>query len=165
MGLDMYLTGRKFLWRDYEHPDNDRKEDGFRVATIEVELGLLAQAPRPPRLHRAGVRRRQGRVPRHRAVGARPAQHHVRRGGGRLPHTEGFFFGASNGDERDCDIAIFACALAWLESGGPPARIVKEIESGPLGGLGAIGMAAFELKADAIPASRESRSVIYRASW
>jgi hypothetical protein len=33
-----------------------------------------------------------------------------------LPHTEGFFFGYSDGSEKEEDIAIFTDALAWLET-------------------------------------------------
>jgi len=33
-----------------------------------------------------------------------------------LPHTEGFFFGRSDGSERASDLQIFWQALTWLES-------------------------------------------------
>jgi hypothetical protein len=34
----------------------------------------------------------------------------------KLPCTDGFFFGNSDGSEKDKDIAIFSEALAWLEA-------------------------------------------------
>lgn len=159
MGLDMYLTGHKhfFRWGDRVPI---RKEDGFEVTSVTVKLGYWRKHPN---LHGFIVQRF--------AEGKDECQnieldsddiqaiiHAVRIDA--LPHTTGFFFGQSTGDEALTDIRIFEDALLWLEGTGPKDPIFGERI--PLGE----GMVAYELLPP--PEGKEiseSRSVIYQASW
>lgn len=137
MGLDMYLEGRKFL------PTNwNRTEEGFRVKEVTVELGYWRKHPN---LHGYIVETfAEGRDECQdielsaenieQIIAAVKAKE--------LPHTTGFFFGASEGtqEEIDEDVAIFEKALAWLRS--------------------------FERSEDQKPPAEEVwPSVVYRASW
>ena len=45
MGLDMYLTGHKFIWTDHKNPKNNPIEDGYRVKVRELELGYWRKHP------------------------------------------------------------------------------------------------------------------------
>jgi hypothetical protein len=45
MGLDMYLEGRKYLTRNWKHPENDATEDGFRLREKILELGYWRKEP------------------------------------------------------------------------------------------------------------------------
>ena len=113
MGLDMYLEGRK-------HPryGHDRKEDGFTVNQITVELGYWRKHPN---LH--------GFIVKNFADGndncepiyldaddintiIKAVKKKV------LPHTEGFFFGISDGSDEESafDIKTFKTALKWLQT-------------------------------------------------
>ena len=119
MGLDMYLTGEKFIMTaDGMNP----QEDGFRLRSKTLELGYWRKHPN---LHGYIVQTFAGgkdecqeiylSVPGHihtiiAAIKAR-----------QLPDTTGFFFGVSDkSDERmEADIAIFEKALAWVETDEP----------------------------------------------
>ena len=179
MGLDMYMTGRKHLWRDYKNPENDRKEDGRRVSAVELDLGYWRKHPD---LHGFIVRTFASGVDECQeieldAAALRRTIDAVKEE--RLPHTEGFFFGASDPKavvtedgrtEKEEDVRILEAALAWLEGAAPPPRLF--VDEGqqlkPLHemneGLAAVGMVARQVNlSDALP--RETRSVVYRASW
>src|SRR5580765_3556500 len=95
MGLDMYLEGHKYLWQDWDHPERDRREEGYRITNITVELGYWRKHPN---LH--------GYIVQHFAGGKDECQEitleaddlrqiirAVQDGG--LPETQGFFFGKS----------------------------------------------------------------------
>jgi hypothetical protein len=45
MGLDMYLSGRKFMRPDFENAGNERKEDGFRVDEVKLDLAYWRKHP------------------------------------------------------------------------------------------------------------------------
>ena len=45
MGLDMYLDGEKYLWTDHLNPENNLREDGYRVKARTVELGYWRKHP------------------------------------------------------------------------------------------------------------------------
>ncbi len=50
MGLDMYLTGEKFLMPDFQNRSIDLQEDGFRLRSKTVELGYWRKHPDLPRI-------------------------------------------------------------------------------------------------------------------
>ena len=116
MGLDMYLTGEKFLMA------RNLEEDGYRLRSKTLELGYWRKHPN---LHGYIVQTFAGGkdecqnidlgVPDHirTIIGAVKARE--------LPDTTGFFFGASDSSRkrRAEDIAIFERALAWLETDEP----------------------------------------------
>lgn len=116
MGLDMYLQGKKFLWTDWENPENNQKEDGFEVSEKILRLGYWRKHPN---LH--------GYIVETFADGVDECQdielsredivkilHAIE--SKELPETSGFFFGSSDGSETLQDLAIFQKALAWLDA-------------------------------------------------
>ena len=115
MGLDMYLTGKKFIPTNWENPEANVKEDGFRVSERQLELGYWRKHPN---LHgyivqtfAEGVDECQNielAADDLRAILA-AIEYNV------LPETDGFFFGNSDGSEKPEDLKIFTAALAWLE--------------------------------------------------
>jgi hypothetical protein len=117
MGLDMYLTGEKFIMSTSPHP----QEDGFRLRSKTLELGYWRKHPN---LH--------GYIVQTFAGGKDECQEidlgvdHIRTiiaaiKDRELPHTTGFFFGASDPSKERLaeDIAIFERALAWVETDEP----------------------------------------------
>jgi hypothetical protein len=118
MGLDMYLTGEKFLMPDFQNRSIDLQEDGFRLRSKTVELGYWRKHPN---LH--------GYIVQTFARGKDECQiiclepNDIRTivaavKAGNLPHTKGPFFGSSD-TSPECvanDIAIFGKALVWLET-------------------------------------------------
>ena len=116
MGLDMYLTGEKYLLTDYENPANNLTEDGFPLERKFVRLGHWRKHPN---LH--------GFIVETFALGEDTCQQinldtddieriieAVTRD--ELPHTEGFFFGESDGSEKSDDLRILKAALEWLRT-------------------------------------------------
>lgn len=118
MGLDMYLTGEKYLPQDWQNPDNNKTEDGLRIKSIRLELGYWRKHPD---LH--------GFIVQNFADGEdicqpidldsddivtiiKAIKHDC------LPKTTGFFFGESENDEAQKAeaIEIFEKALEWLVS-------------------------------------------------
>lgn len=108
----MYLKGRKSFWNT---KDSAVKEDGFEVSEHILELGYWRKHPN---LH--------GFIVQNFAAGEDKCQEiflsaeniqtviqAVRKS--QLPHTEGFFFGDSDGTESEEDIKIFNAALEWLK--------------------------------------------------
>ena len=125
MGLDMYLTGEKYFCA--YPPDEARipREDGFEVRSHMLRLGYWRKHPNlhgyivdnyakgfdncePIFLDEDQIEE---------IIAAITAE--------TLPHTEGFFFGASDGTEKDEDLKIFTGALAWLRS--PEKGVFKSI--------------------------------------
>lgn len=126
MGLDMYLEGRKYLTSDWDDPQQDVTEDGFRLKEKTLELGYWRKHPN---LH--------GYIVNNFADGAYNCQpivlnepdikdiiHAIKYDS--LPHTTGFFFGTSTAldspsyeEEKQEDIEIFNKALKWLEVDEP----------------------------------------------
>jgi hypothetical protein len=117
MGLDMYLEGRKYIYEDWRDGTNNEMEEGFRVSGKTYDLGYWRKHPN---LH--------GYIVRTFAEGIDECQDIeldqealtniiAAAKSGDLPHTEGFFFGASRQDaeEMERDLAIFTRALLWLQ--------------------------------------------------
>lgn len=120
MGLDMYLTGEKYLLTDHENPDNNRVEDGFPLKGKLLRLGYWRKHPnlhgfivntfaengedkcQEIHLDADDIQRIIEAVTRD-----------------ELPHTEGFFFGESDGSEKPADLRILQAALDWLRTPQP----------------------------------------------
>lgn len=163
MGLDMNLVGRKFLWPDFKDPKNNRKEDGYRVSMVELDLAYWRKHPD---LHGFIVQAfAEGRDDCQEieldTTAIRCIISAVKEE--RLPHTEGFLFGASAGTDEEIeeDVSIFERALAWLE-GQPPGERPSLGEEIPVDNLGVMRTIKVP-EADAL--ALETRSVVYRASW
>ncbi len=116
MGLDMYLTGEKFFWTDWEHPENNIMEDGFRLKAKRYELGYWRKHPD---LH--------GYIVETFADGKDECQEIElskedisqilnASENGKLPHTEGFFFGATQPEDKTETRKILTNALKWLKT-------------------------------------------------
>jgi len=120
MGLDMYLEGRKYRWTDWKNPENDPKEDGFRIKEKILELGYWRKHPN---LH--------GYIVEHFADGKDECQEiniteeNIQElidavKNRLLPETTGFFFGKSAQndleikEEMKTDLKILNDALQWL---------------------------------------------------
>ena len=129
MGLDMYLKGKKSLFKDYNNPDNDFKEDGYEVDEIILNLGYWRKHPN---LH--------GWIVQEFAKGVDDCEpiylgeeeinqilEAIRND--KLEPTTGFFFGNDPThdstdpemlewykEQKAEDISIFMNALAWLKS-------------------------------------------------
>lgn len=143
MGLDMYLEGRKYLFGDSKGA-NFPTEDGFRLRQKILELGYWRKEPD---LHGYIVEKYAGgkdecqdiELGREDMLDIISAVRERR-----LPHTEGFFFGAqcdpNSEDPQEREWALqferetietFEKAIAWVEGRG----------------------------------DTETRYVVYRASW
>ena len=116
MGLDMCLEGRKFLWTNWNQPERNIKEDGFRLKEKRLELGYWRKHPD---LH--------GFIVETFADGRDDCQEiwldweHIKQiieaiKDKKLPKTSGFFFGESDGTEDEESIKIFESAIKWLET-------------------------------------------------
>jgi hypothetical protein len=128
MGLDMYLKGNKFFWTDWEVPENNRTEDGFRVDEMELRLGYWRKHPN---LHGFIVQTFADGVDECQEIELSVKQcreiiQAVKEK--RLPKTTGFFFGESDGSEDEETIEIFEKAIKWV-SDTPPDEKQKSIRS------------------------------------
>lgn len=116
MGLDMYLNGKKFIWTNWDKPELNPTEDGFELREKILRLGYWRKHPN---LHGYIVNTFAGGEDDCREIDLdagdiRQIIQVIR--GKKLPHTEGFFFGASDGSEDDESIEILERAIAWLET-------------------------------------------------
>ena len=117
MGLDMYLTGEKYLPTNWDKPEDNVTEDGFRLKSKELQLGYWRKHPN---LHGYIVNTFAGgndnpcqRI----ELSANSMRQIIEAVKNKdLPHTEGFFFGESDGSEDEETIEIFTKAIAWLET-------------------------------------------------
>ena len=114
MGLDMYLEGEKYLFNDRENPQNDLREDGYEVRSKILRLGYWRKHPN---LHGFIVKTFADGIDNCEPIALEDTDieriiEAVARDD--LPHTEGFFFGVTDGTEKDETIRIFTAALAWL---------------------------------------------------
>jgi len=125
MGLDMYLTGEKHY---FAYPPEEARisiEDGFEVRSKMLRLGYWRKHPN---LHGyivntfadgedkcQQIELDESRIAE--IISAIKAEN--------LPHTEGFFFGASDGTEKEEDLKVFTAALAWLRT--PEKGVWKSI--------------------------------------
>jgi hypothetical protein len=125
MGLDMYLQGEKYLCTDWKNPQNNLCEDGYEVRSKILRLGYWRKHPN---LHGYIVNTFAGGIDNCKAIDLDEADIEkiidaVARDD--LPHTEGFFFGVSDGTEKDEDLKILTAALAWLRA--PEQGVFKSI--------------------------------------
>lgn len=158
MGLDMYLTGKVSVWRNWEDESKDLKRDGFRVTGLELELGYWRKHPD---LHGFIVQTFADGKDECQEIPLSSEQlieiiEAVKNKA--LPKTGGFFFGESDGSEDEETIQILQAAIQWLE-GIPVRRQVKETVE-----LGA-GIVAHVIDLGEAKKIEETREVIYRASW
>lgn len=117
MGLDMYLIGEKFHWTDWETPEDNAMEDGFKITETRIQLGYWRKHPN---LHGFIVQTFAGGKDECQNINLNAdnirqiLQAIAER---RLPQTSGFFFGKSDGSDEEIatDTAVFEKALAWLE--------------------------------------------------
>ena len=114
MGLDMHLDGEKYLWTNWEKPEQNQTEDGFKLKTKTIELGYWRKHPN---LH--------GYIVNTFAEGKDECQEisldvdNLKQllkavKADNLPHTEGFFFGQSLPEDKEPTIKIIEGAIKWL---------------------------------------------------
>ena len=110
MGLDMFLTGERYLQRV--------NKPSRRIGDLKGELIDLGYWRKHPNLHGFIVQTfASGEDDCQRIeldtdaiqqiIAAVQAQ--------TLPETSGFFFGESDGSEKELDLLVFRNALAWLQ--------------------------------------------------
>lgn len=163
MGLDMYLTGRKYFWQNYERREDERREDGHRVESLDIRLGYWRKHPN---LHGYIVKtfasgKDDCKEIELQAEDLRQIIGAVKAKG--LPHTEGFFFGNSDGsdEERNEDVKTLESALTWLEATDPSPVESEPMRSGP-----GFTMVEIKPKPEAIRKPQNiTRSVYYRGDW
>lgn len=118
MGLDMYLEGRKHIMEDWRNPANNEMEEGIRVSGKTYDLGYWRKHAN---LHgyivqtfADGIDECQDIELDQEALVKMIADIKA----GNLPHTEGFFFGASrmDGEEMERDLSVITRALLWLQA-------------------------------------------------
>ncbi len=125
MGLDMYLRGEKFFWTDWDHPENNRMEDGLKVSSLEVDLGYWRKHPN---LHGYIVKTfadgddQCQRIP---LDDKQLLQILEAVKADTLPHTEGFFFGVSNSSDKGDSITQLEAAIKWLNTEEP--RVMRSV--------------------------------------
>lgn len=110
MGLDMYLRGTIFTM------GSPMKKDGYNVCSMVLELGYWRKHPD---LHGFIVNTfadgvdecQQIELERKDLVRIIEAVEKKQ-----LPHTEGFFFGSTDGSEDEETLQILRKALAWWDS-------------------------------------------------
>jgi hypothetical protein len=111
MGLDMYLTARKF----YSGSKGQRPmEDGFELEAKDFAAGYWRKHPN---LHGLIVEQFNGGIDNCQDIDLAPDDIEkiiTAVSMNLLPHTDGFFFGNSTGEEKDEDLEIFRKALDWL---------------------------------------------------
>jgi hypothetical protein len=113
MGLDQYLSGKKYYWTNWENKEANIFEDGFRLKEQTYQIGYWRKHPD---LH--------GFIIENFAEGVDECQEielwddavkeiitAVKEN--KLPKTKGFFFGESDGSEAEETIKIFEKALDW----------------------------------------------------
>lgn len=115
MGLDMYLEGEKYLWHGRGDTPEIR-EDGYRLTTKTLLLGYWRKHPN---LHGYIVNNFADGVDNCERIFLENTDiekiiEAVARDD--LPHTEGFFFGASDGTEKEQDLYTLRAALDWVRT-------------------------------------------------
>lgn len=158
----MYLTGRKYFWQNYNNRASERREDNERVVSMDVELAYWRKHPD---LHGFMVKTFANGIDDCKEIelDADAIKQIIAAITDKaLPKTSGFFFGESDGRERDDDIAIFTNALKWLEATDPDPFDKDDAFEGP--GFKAV---IVKPKPDAKELKRQriSRSVLYRGDW
>ena len=115
MGLDMYLRGEKYIFPNWNDPESNPSEDGFRVVSCTLEIGYWRKHPN---LHGYIVATFAEGVDECQKIELDSEQlkkiiDAVK--ANNLPPTKGFFFGRSDGTEADEDIKILTKAVEWLK--------------------------------------------------
>jgi len=114
MGLDMFLFGRKTLYTNWEHPEQNRLEDGIEISSITVELGYWRKHPN---LHGFIVKNYGGdkdecqRIDLNEEALRRIVAATMNK---TLPVTTGFFFGSSRPEDDEETIKIMMTSIQWL---------------------------------------------------
>lgn len=117
MGLDMYLYGEKYLGLDLNAPQPVRHfEDGYRLETKTLRLGYWRKHPN---LHGLIVKSFADGIDQCQRIDLSDTDieriiEAVARDD--LPHTVGFFFGESDGSEKQETLEILRAALDWLRA-------------------------------------------------
>jgi hypothetical protein len=114
MGLDMYLIGEKFYL-----PDAANGEDGYDLRTKTLSLGYWRKHPN---LHGYIVNTFADGIDECQQIDLSAAD--IQKilaavEADDLPHTEGFFFGVSDGSEKQETLDIFRSALEWISKSEP----------------------------------------------
>lgn len=161
MGLDMYLTGRMFHWHCYPNRQDERREGGKKVKSIDVELGYWRKHPD---LHGFIVQTFADGVDNCQEIdlsadNLRLILKAVKANS--LPKTSGFFFGESRDQDRVESIKILEAALDWLAESDKGPVETEPLTGGILSGVIVRPRADSEVNAP----QRVSRSVHYLASW
>lgn len=117
MGLDMYLTGDKFLWTNWEDVTQNRIEDGFQISNIKLRIGYWRKHPN---LHGYIVKTFAGGKDECQRIDLDVDDLNniiTAVKAGDLPYTEGFFFGKSEGTSEESaeDVSILEAAIAWIK--------------------------------------------------
>jgi len=127
MGLDMYLVGKKTM-HDYNGAE---QEDGFRVTGNTKELEL-AYWRKHPNLHGYIVNTFNEGVDDCEPIALdfldlqkilMAVENHA------LHPTQGFFFGSSDGSEREGDMKVFRKAMDWLKEKDGTVKTVYYVAS------------------------------------
>ncbi len=114
MGLDMYLTGNRYLHNINKLPPAIRKR-GEKKGEL-IDLGYWRKHPN---LHGFIVETFADGIDECQEIELSADDIHqilAAIEAAELPETVGFFFGKSDGTEKDEDLTIFREALAWLEA-------------------------------------------------
>ena len=116
MGLDMYLNGEKFLWTNWDKPEKNIMEDGFRLRLKTLEVGYWRKHPN---LHGFIVQTFADGVDECQRIDLdsndlEQILQAVKEDN--LPDTEGFFFGRSLPEDKEPTIKILEKAIEWLET-------------------------------------------------
>lgn len=116
MGLDMYLEGEKYILTDWKNAQDVLREDGYQITSQTLRLGYWRKHPN---LHGYIVNTFAEGIDNCQPIDLSDADIEtiidaVARDA--LPHTEGFFFGVTDGSEKEETIRIFTAALAWLRA-------------------------------------------------
>lgn len=116
MGLDMYLEGHKYIFNNWENPESNTMEDGFRLKGKTVELGYWRKHPN---LHGFIVQEFAGGKDECQEIelsleDLQKILKAVKKDS--LPMTEGFFFGESSEEDKEPTIEILEAAIKWLST-------------------------------------------------
>jgi hypothetical protein len=119
MGLDMYLEGVKFFWTDWKNPSANPHDDGFRIKEYVLELGYWRKHPN---LHGYIVKEFAKGEDNCEPVDLSADQlRQILKASEEdaLPHTDGFFFGKSQPEDKVETKQRLEKAIAWLEQNDP----------------------------------------------
>jgi len=114
MGLDMHLTGEKYQFSDYHHPEKNPMEDGFRVKSRQLELGYWRKHPD---LHGYIIQEFAEGIDECQEIElSKENMEQIIKAieDKNLPTTEGFFFGNSSSSDDQHSIEQLEGAIKWL---------------------------------------------------